>query len=127
MHHLCIKFKRTKKNLCVYIYILHSNSSIRTNLVPKDGAISVVSKKAERGRRVEGRKKERKKKTKKAASQAKQINSSVGWSRVFSGLAPNICFARPRRFQRGIYTQKRGPEAYPRRNPERTSYETSSS
>ena len=36
-----------------------------------------------------------KKKTKKAASQGKQINSSVGWSRVFSGLAPNICFARP--------------------------------
>lgn len=40
-------------------------------------------------------KKEGKKKTKKAASQGKQINSSVGWSRVFSGLAPNICFARP--------------------------------
>lgn len=75
MHYLCIKFKRTKKKL-VYI---HSNSSIRTNLVPKDGAISVVSKKAERGRRVEGRKKEKKKEKDEESGVTGETNQLVRW------------------------------------------------
>ena len=37
-----------------------------------------------------------KKKAKKGGDVGKQINSSVGSSRVFSGVAPNICFARRR-------------------------------
>lgn len=42
----------------------------------------------------DGRRKERKKKnSEESGVVGKQINSSVGWSRVFSGVTPNICFA----------------------------------
>lgn len=47
-----------------------------------------------RGRRqetVDGRKE--KKNSEERGVVGKQINSSVGWSRVFSGVTPNICFA----------------------------------
>lgn len=59
---------------------------------------------------VDGRK--GKKNSEESGVVGKQINSSVGWSRVFSGVTPNICFARrrprclvPARY--GIYTGQR--------------------
>lgn len=41
----------------------------------------------------DGRRKKRKKNSEESGVVGKQINSSVGWSRVFSGVTPNICFA----------------------------------
>lgn len=58
--------------------------------------------------------KEKREKKRKRRHKGKQINSSVGWSRVFSGFAPNICFARSSDSRGGIHTGQKRIQ----RNPE---------
>lgn len=73
----------------------------------------------------DGRRKERKKKknSEESGVVGKQINSSVGWSRVFSGVTPNICFAAVSGF--GALRNIHRPEAAEKSLETRTVRETS--
>lgn len=72
---------------------------------------------------VDGRKEKKKKNSEESGVVGKQINSSVGWSRVFSGVTPNICFAAVSGF--GALRNIHRPEAAEKSLETRTVRETS--